>query len=246
MSNSINFKHIATEVGDRLKYDKTLNEIDRLGQSLLKINKDVFPNSAITSSRAKSIYDWILSLGQSSVSVDEKVKRLVAFCLEMTTEDQKPAIIELLRKNNCPYNLIYKDSNNEFLARNFHAQIVRNSQKLFLQANYFHSVFEAVKAYNKHVKEKALSDKDGQALMLGVWGWDSGVLKVTRCENQTEKDFQDGLKFLSGGLMAAIRNPTAHEPQTDWPITKQDCLDILSVISFLYRQLDASVYVPKT
>src|SRR5947209_2402063 len=47
---------------------------------------------------------------------------------------------------------------------------------------------------------------------------------------------------LSAGLMSAIRNPTAHEPAVDWPISLDDCLDILSFISFLYRQLDKAVY----
>jgi uncharacterized protein (TIGR02391 family) len=78
--------------------------------------------------------------------------------------------------------------------------------------------------------------------MLNVWGLESGVLKVTAGASQTDKDFHDGIKFISGGLMSAIRNPTAHEPAITWPIDKQDCLDILSLVSFLYRQLDKSVY----
>ena len=53
---------------------------------------------------------------------------------------------------------------------------------------------------------------------------------------------QDGVKFLSAALMNAIRNPTAHEPAVDWPISLPDCLDILSFISFLFRQLDKAVY----
>jgi uncharacterized protein (TIGR02391 family) len=147
-----------------------------------------------------------------------------------------------LEKNNCPYNLLYKDNLDEFLKRNFHSEVIKHSQKLFIQGNYFHAVFESAKAFNKDVKEKSSSDKDGQPLMLSVWGCDSGVLKVTQCTTQTDKDFQDGIKFLSGGLMSAIRNPTAHEPAITWPIEKQDCLDILSLISFLYRQLDKAVY----
>jgi hypothetical protein len=41
--------------------------------------------------------------------------------------------------------------------------------------------------------------------------------------------------------MAAIRNPTSHEPAVDWPIGREDCLDILGFISFLYRKLDVAV-----
>lgn len=238
----INFRHIATQIGDLLKNNTSVNEIDRIGQSLLKVNKENFPNNAITSSRAQTLYNWVLSLANSSLDNTERIKRLISFCLELTPEEHKTKTIEFLERNNCPYNLVYKDNLDEFLLRNFHPEIVKHSQKLFIQGNFFHAVFESAKAYNKDVKEKAKIDKDGQALMLSVWGCESGVLKITQCQSQTDKDYQDGIKFISGGLMSAIRNPTAHEPAISWPIHKQDCLDILSLISFLYRQLDQAVY----
>ena len=78
--------------------------------------------------------------------------------------------------------------------------------------------------------------------MLEVWGFDKGVLMVTQCKSDTDRNIQDGIKFLAAGLMRAIRNPTAHEPAVDWPITKEDALDNLSFISFLYRQLDKATY----
>ncbi len=238
----INFQHIATKIGDTLKYSTTVNEIDRIGQSILKITKESFPNSAITSVRAKTLYDWVLSLAKSPLDSTERIKRLIRFSLELTPEEFKSNTIDFLERNHCPYNIVHSDSLDEFSKRNFHSEVVKHSQKLFVQRNFFHAVFEAVKAYNKDVKDKAQSEKDGQALMLNVWGCDSGVLKITPCQTQTDKDYQDGIKFISGGLMSAIRNPTAHEPAILWPIDKQDCLDILSLISFLYRQLDKAVY----
>lgn len=50
--------------------------------------------------------------------------------------------------------------------------------------------------------------EDGMKLMIIVWDCER-TLKITRCETQTDKDVQDGIKFLSSGLMQAIRNPTA-------------------------------------
>ncbi|MDP4116800.1 MAG: TIGR02391 family protein [Bacteroidota bacterium] len=238
----INFRHIATQIGDALKYSTTINEIDRFGQSILRVNKENFPNPAITSSRAQTLYNWVLSLAKTPLESTERQKRLIKFCLELTPEAHQKETIAFLEKNNCQYNLLYKDYLDEFLKRNFHPEIIKHSQKLFIQSNYFHAVFESTKAYNKDVKEKSFSEKDGQPLMLNVWGCESGVLKVTACTSQTDNDFQDGIKFISGGLMSAIRNPTAHEPAITWPIDKQDCLDILSLISFLYRQLDKAVY----
>ncbi len=238
----INFRHIAIQVGDILKYYSSTNEVNRFGQSILMVNKENFPNGSITSKVAQLLYDWILSLAKTPLDSTERNKRLIAFSLELTPQEQKNQMIELLEKTGFPYNLLYKNSLDEFLKRNFHSEIIKHSQKLFMQGNFFHAVFESAKAYNKDVKIKAQSDKDGQPLMLSVWGCSNGVLKVTSCQSQTDKDFQDGIKFISSGLMSAIRNPTAHEPALAWPIDKQDCLDILSLISFLYRQLDRAVF----
>ena len=80
--------------------------------------------------------------------------------------------------------------------------------------------------------------------MLEVWDAGAGVLQVTACVTETDKNVQDGIKFLSAGLMRAIRNPTSREPALDWPITERDAADILSFISFLFRQLDNAVKFP--
>jgi len=237
----MNIQLIATQFGDRLKYNTSVNEIDRLGQSILKVTKENFPNQSITSVRAKSIYDWILSIGKSNISNDEKTTRIVKFCFELTPESQKVEIADFLEKNGFSYNLVYKDSLDEFHKRNFHSEIHLHSKKLFIQGNYFHAVFESAKAFNNQVKQKAISQKDGEPLMMESFSL-NGVLKITKCESDSEKNVQEGIKFLSSGLMRAVRNPTAHEPALDWPINKQDCLDLLSLISFLFRQLDNATY----
>ena len=79
----------------------------------------------------------------------ERTKRLINFCLELTPEQYKKSTIDFLEKNNYPYNLLYKDDLDEFLKRNFHSEVIKHSQKLFIQGNYFHAVFESAKAYNK-------------------------------------------------------------------------------------------------
>jgi hypothetical protein len=77
---SINIRLIATEVGDMLKYDTTLNEIDRYGRALFRFEPDTFPNSAISSQRAKRIYDWVLTLGRQEMSPEHRAEILRAFC----------------------------------------------------------------------------------------------------------------------------------------------------------------------
>lgn len=136
--NEINYILIATQIGDLLKYQTSVNEIDRIGQSILRVSKESFPNPAITSVRAKTLYNWVLSLSKTPLESSERIKRLINFCLELTPEQHKQNTFDFFERNK--------------------------------------------------------------------------------------------------------RNPTAHEPAITWLIDKQDCLDILSLISFLYRQLDKAVY----
>jgi len=238
----MNYRLIATQVGDLLKYSTTINEINRLAGAIFPFRRESFPNEAITSQRAQLIYDWILSLAKQEMNPDDRTRLLVRFCHNLAPDEHRREVDKILVSAGIPKETIYKQDYTLFLARDFHPEIVKHCKDLFLQGNYFHAVFEACKAYNRLVKLKAQSVKDGSPLMLEVWGCDKGVLKITRCETQTDRDVQDGIKFLSAGLMQAVRNPTAHEPAILWPIGKQDCLDILGLISFLLRQLDKAVY----
>lgn len=77
--------------------------------------------------------------------------------------------------------------------------------------------------------------------MQEAWSWNTNILKVTVGVGDSDVRFHEGIKLLSEGVMTGVRNITAHEPILDWPIKKEDCKDILHLISFLYRQLDKSV-----
>lgn len=238
----MNIRLLALQLGDLLKYDATVNEIGRVASALFRFEKEVFPHDSITSVRAQHIYDWLMSLGKQSMAPEARDALVTQFCLAIAPEQHKAAVEDILTKAGVAEGIATRESHTQFAGRGFHAEVQRHARRLFLQRNYFHAVFEAAKAYNKAVREKAKSSKDGQPLMLEVWGCERGVLKITPCMTETDRNVQDGVKFLSAGLMSAIRNPTSHEPAVDWPIGAEDCLDILSFISFLYRRLDAAVY----
>lgn len=237
-----NYRLIAVQVGDALKSATSINEINRIGGAIFSFRCENFPNNSITSSRAKLVHDWILTLARQRMGEDERNRLLKLFCDQLCGEgDLRTSVHSILQAADIPLGEELKNRD-EFLNRGFHSEITRHCQVLFLQGNYFHAVFEACKVYNKLVREKALSSKDGEPLMMEVWGWQNGVLKVTFCQTETDKNVQDGIKFLSAGLMRAMRNPTAHEPALHWPITREDCLDMLNFVSFLLRQLDKAVY----
>ncbi|HAF07553.1 MAG: Uncharacterized protein XD76_0251 [candidate division TA06 bacterium 32_111] len=238
----MNYQLIAIQVGNQLKDDTSVNEINRAAKSVFNFTYEVFPNEAITSSRAKLIHDWILTLAKQKMTNDERNQKLISFLRLITPENKIEQIEKILKEGDL--NLPLDESIKEFYSRNFHRLIHQHCFNLYKQKNYFHAVFEASKIYNKMVKGKAKSEKDGFQLMMDVWPV-SGVLKITPCETETDRNVQEGLKFLSAGLMQAIRNPTAHEPALHWPISKEDCLDLLSFVSFLMRQLDKATYYKK-
>jgi uncharacterized protein (TIGR02391 family) len=209
---------------------------------LFKFERQSFPNDAITSVRAQLVHDWILSLARQSMSSEARDQLLTQFCLRIAGQ-HRDAVQRIMTDAGVGKSVVNREDQELFAGRSFHGTVILHARKLFLESNYFHAVFEAAKAYNVEVKKKSQSAKDGQALMLDVLGAEKGVLKLTACVSETDRNVQDGVKFLSAGLMQAIRNPTAHEPALDWPINRADALDILSFLSFLFRQLDKAVYV---
>lgn len=246
-TRKLNIRLIAIEIGDGLEYATSVNEINRIGQAVFPFKRDIFPNDSITSQRAQLIHDWILSLARNKCTASERTQMLSTFVQRLAPEGElREKMLKILRDNGLDVASPDEETLRRFDEQNFHAEIVLHCRRLYGQRNYFHAVFEAAKVYNNSVKSKANSTKDGESLMMNVWDPGSGVLKITACESDTDRNVQDGIKFLSAGLMRAIRNPTAHEPALHWPIDEQDATDVLGFISFLLRQYDKAVYVSTT
>lgn len=229
-----NYKIVALQIGDLIKYNTSVKEIDRAAQSVCSFRLNDYSNfrGAITSERAFRYLCWVYTIAsQKDLSLLQRNNILLNFTRLLLSENQEAdanrifVLAEILSD--------YEDFDN----RNFHKLIVKNARDLFRESNYFHAVFESAKLYNKEVQRKSGSSKDGYQLMMEVFG-EKGILRHNNGESQTEIDELDGIKFLSAGLMRALRNPTAHELAKDWVIEKEDCLDILSFISFLLRKLD--------
>lgn len=131
-----------------------------------------------------------------------------------------------------------------FERMNFHSELRRNGQDLFADERYFHAVFECSKALERYIQQKCQSTLSGTKLMNNELSL-NGSLKINSQLTQTEKDEQEGIRDLCRGLMMSIRNLTAHELASERPIPKEDALDILSLISYLYRKIDDAVYFKK-
>ena len=186
----MNFKLIATEMGESVKNTTTINQINRVAKPIFKFPRQEFPNESITSERAQLIYDWILSLEDYDCSPEKKEELLIAFATRLD-----PDLLELLRDPGVGIvdKEIHQEELKRFDAYKFHPAINTHCRKLYGQGNYFHAVFEAAKVYNSLVKSKARSTDDGQSLMQKVWDPNKGVLKITLSSSETDTNFQDGV-----------------------------------------------------
>ena len=129
-----------------------------------------------------------------------------------------------------------------FEDRGFHPEIVKHGRSHFCRGAYFHAVFECCKAFDTAIRNNSGSTKSGPPLMSEALNL-SGPIKFNSQQKQSEKDEQQGVMYLCMGLMNAVRNPQAHEPELNWPMAREDALDVLALVSFLYRKLEHAVVV---
>ena len=45
---------------------------------------------------------------------------------------------------------------------------------------------------------------------------------------------------LAIGLFGTFRNPVAHAPKIEWPISEEDALDIFCLTSYIHRRIDSA------
>jgi len=123
-----------------------------------------------------------------------------------------------------------------FDAMQFHPRVIQVSESLFKTGNYASAIFEAFKAVDNYVKEKTGISLNGQALMSKVFDENAPIIKLNDLLTQSDRDEQEGFKFLFKGAMIGIRNPKAHDNvvQTDPYRT----LEYLSLASLLMRRIE--------
>ena len=126
----------------------------------------------------------------------------------------------------------------ELTERKSHHQIFNYCKEELLQNNYFHAVFEANKGLFQRIRDLSGLTTDGNRLIEEAFSSNNPILIINNFITQSEKDEHIGVANLLQGLCGMFRNPSAHEPKIGWPITEQDALEILGIISYVHRRLD--------
>lgn len=122
--------------------------------------------------------------------------------------------------------------------RNIHTRLQSISKKLFDDGHYALATFEAYKLLDKEVSAMAKLSESGVKLMMKAFSEQSPLIRLTNMASTSEKDEQEGYKFIFSGSVMAIRNPRGHEYGVRESPT--ECLDHLSLASLLLRRLKSA------
>jgi uncharacterized protein (TIGR02391 family) len=118
-----------------------------------------------------------------------------------------------------------------------HPQIAEVSRPLFEDGHREAAIFQAFTAVNNRVKEMSgRGDLDGVDLMAQVLKPEAPVIVLADVSEETGRNIQMGYHRIFMGVMAALRNPSAHELFGD--IDEDEALEQLGLASLLMRRLD--------
>ncbi|WHP39303.1 MAG: TIGR02391 family protein [Mollicutes bacterium] len=119
-------------------------------------------------------------------------------------------------------------------------------EKYYKKGCFYEAGWEAVKLYIQEVKKiSKQTDTNARHIMENSFGKGKNNSKsrisLTSLEDEIDKNIQEGHKLYSIGLIAGFRNPLAHETKEKikkFLFKEKDFLDILSLISHLFRRLE--------
>lgn len=138
--------------------------------------------------------------------------------------------------------------------RHLHTEVQIKSKEYYENEDYYTAFLEAMKKYSSAVKLKSGSSVTPDLSLMGnVFNEQDGILKVigeykkidgNDFSEETQKNVQTGQHHLSQGIVAGGRNPLSHEEIDELKISdlfsESDCLDMLSLLSHLFKRLDKS------
>ena len=138
--------------------------------------------------------------------------------------------------------------------RHLHPVIQAAAKDDYEKKDYYRAFLEAAKRYINSVRNKSASSNNSECSMMGeVFGKNNSKLTVAKkytkpdgsdFTEETKNNIEEGQKFLSMGVVSGARNPVSHEEIKDLKesglFTQTDCLDSLSLLSYLYKRLENS------
>lgn len=241
----INWKLISTLLAEEF-YQSSLggfyNEdyLKRIWFAHFEFEPKLFHDEKIMYGNQAIFYDYFMTLASIEFkSEKERVHDILNLLNSIVGEFDLVIVNSIFKKGGYYTELEYESEILKYSQiYNFHKEVVKHSQELFKQEHYSLAINEVCKAYIHSVQHLSGEHSlDGEKLMLKVFG-ENGVLKVTSHDSESDRNIEEGMKFLSAGIIRMFRNPTSHTPVKELIISKYDSLEILGLMSFLFKNLE--------
>jgi uncharacterized protein (TIGR02391 family) len=123
-----------------------------------------------------------------------------------------------------------------FEERNIFERLPNVVRDLFDDGHYAQATFEAFKFLDNEIARLSSSSDFGKSLMMKAFNESAPLIKLNSLTNESERNEQEGFKFIFAGAVIAIRNPRGHDYEVR--DTMDDCLDHLAFVSMMARRVE--------
>lgn len=126
--------------------------------------------------------------------------------------------------------------------RHLHSALRDRIKSYYENQQYGEAADQGTKIYCEVIRRLTNLVDDGTDLTGKAFGGDPRI-RIADTSTETGMNMQKGQEALSRGLITGFRNPVSHAPiDTVVPdtFTELDCLNILSLVSYLITRLDSS------
>lgn len=229
---------ITSELRDNLK--QLLSLVERNWRTQRKADRQ----RKITEKTKVDVGQWYPTLTPDIQKGVEKIVDSVVENSELESDKQSEVVGAL-------YALIPEYA--QYHWRRLHQEVKDASYSDYKKADFYRAVEEVIKRFESKTNEKTGNSLKGRDLMAQVFGKGKSLSVTDKYKkrdgsdfgDETKENIEEGQKFMSMGVMAGVRNPLAHEEKIELKesglFSEDDCLDVLSLLSHLFRRLDDAI-----
>jgi uncharacterized protein (TIGR02391 family) len=132
-------------------------------------------------------------------------------------------------------------SKNNFNENNFNKELVIAVGNRLQNDNYEDAVKQALLFLTDVFREKSGLIGDGDPLVTKALSPNNPLIKINKLNDDTEKNEQKGVMYLSQGIYTAFRNPLNHSIHTK--ISEKECMRQLTIIDMIYDYITRDIQI---
>lgn len=197
-----NLKLLAVQIGDEIKYDTTLNEINRIAEAIFDFECLKFPNESISSQRAQLVYDWIMTLDKQGISDEEKLSLLNDFIVGLAPDEDHP-VKKFLNKKDTKKKCKTLIKELEIAIKN-----MKESLRFLVKGEFFKGKEQYLKSYNsiETLIAKLNEEYDFYLTHSNHHENESSIMREMEASRVTEDNLNGYINNLYGPLESSIRS----------------------------------------